>query len=599
MLKNRFLLNKNAQQPEKKEEQLALDDARRIKVLSPSMMVFKRFIRNKLAIIGFVIIVIMFIFSFLGPLFSPYAIDQKFMDNDAFEYRRYATARYNVDPRYYVEEGSEFGTGARSAMLLELGKAKNLQVGSTIDFSDSSGNDYMLTVMDISLDGKISSAISSTIEIAKASMGEVTWYDESLVDEAMLGVILARAGSKSGPKEIEYNDTIIEVSGKQVDLTFTISGEPFAMTTYDVYRALDSDYEALCNSFNFAYEMEVARMSNIPSVEYDGVTFIVDEDGDDTVVRVNNQDVILISDIVIGTESSGTVLTNDFILTAISTIRDKGEYFTFVNNKGETVETQINLVNSNYYLDTKQPVQLFLANAAPNSEHWLGTENNGMDVLTRLMYGGRISLMVGFVVIFFEIIIGVVIGGISGYFGGVIDTILMRLVDLFNAIPFYPMIIILGNVMDNLKVPGIQRIFILMAIMGILGWTGTARVVRGQILSLREQDFMVATEATGIKTSRRIFRHLVPNVMPLLIVQASMGLGGVIISEATLGFLGLGVKYPMASWGSIINQATDMQIMRTAWWVWIPAGALILLTVLGFNFVGDGLRDAFDPKMKR
>ena len=222
-----------------------------------------------------------------------------------------------------------------------------------------------------------------------------------------------------------------------------------------------------------------------------------------------------------------------------------------------------------------------------------------MDVMTRLMYGGRVSLLVGFVVIFIEVVIGVVVGGVSGYFGGWVDTALMRFVDLFNSIPFYPMVLIFGSVMDALEVEPMVRIFLLMAVLGLLGWTGVARIVRGQILSLREQDFMVATEATGIRTSRRIFRHLVPNVMPLLIVQATAGLGGIIITEATLGFLGLGIKYPLASWGSIINVASDAFVMTNYWFMWIPAGMLILLTVLGFNFVGDGLRDAYDPKMKR
>jgi peptide/nickel transport system permease protein len=222
-----------------------------------------------------------------------------------------------------------------------------------------------------------------------------------------------------------------------------------------------------------------------------------------------------------------------------------------------------------------------------------------MDVMTRLMYGGRISLMVGFVVVILETLIGVVLGGISGYFGGWIDTAIMRFVDLFNCIPFYPIVMIIGTVMDKMEIDPIKRIFILMAVLGILGWTSIARVVRGQILSLREQDFMVATEATGIRISRRIFRHLVPNVMPLLIVQATMSLGGIIITEATLSFLGLGVKYPLASWGSIINAATNVHVMTNYWFIWIPAGLLIVLTVLGFNFVGDGLRDAFDPKMKR
>jgi len=235
----------------------------------------------------------------------------------------------------------------------------------------------------------------------------------------------------------------------------------------------------------------------------------------------------------------------------------------------------------------------------PSPDHLLGTDNNGMDVITRLMYGGRVSLMVGFVVIFIEVFIGIIVGGISGFFGGAVDTALMRFVDLFNSIPFWPIVLIFGSVMDTLEVEPLIRIFLLMLVLGLLNWTSVARVVRGQILSLREQDFMVATEATGIRTSRRIFRHLIPNVMPLLIVNATAGLGGIIITEATLGFLGLGVKYPLASWGSIINVASDAFVMTNYWYMWIPAGSLILLTVLGFNFVGDGLRDAYDPRQQR
>ena len=305
------------------------------------------------------------------------------------------------------------------------------------------------------------------------------------------------------------------------------------------------------------------------------------------------------ADIVFGAAQVGTVLSSDFYVQAQDAMRRNANLFEFVNDKGEKTQARINLVNGNYYIETMQVKQVLDVDAAPTKAHPLGTDHYAMDVLTRLMYGGRVSLLVGFVVVFFEMFIGVIIGGISGYFGGWVDTILMRVVDLVNAIPFYPVVIILGTVFDHMKVDQVTRLFFLMVVLGIMGWTGIARVVRGQILSLREQDFMVATEATGIRISRRIFRHLIPNVMPLLIVNATMGLGGIIITEATLGFLGLGVKYPMASWGSIINEATDMWVMTTCWWIWIPAGLFILLTVLGFNFIGDGLRDAFDPKMKR
>ena len=138
-----------------------------------------------------------------------------------------------------------------------------------------------------------------------------------------------------------------------------------------------------------------------------------------------------------------------------------------------------------------------------------------------------------------------------------------------------------------------------MVLLGVLGWPAIARLVRGQILSLREQDFIIATEACGIPVRRRIFRHLIPNVIPLLIVNATMSLGSIIITEATLSFLGLGIQYPAASWGSIINQTQSAYELEQWTWIWVPTGILILLTVLGFNFVGDGLRDAFDPKMKR
>ena len=195
--------------------------------------------------------------------------------------------------------------------------------------------------------------------------------------------------------------------------------------------------------------------------------------------------------------------------------------------------------------------------------------------------------------------LGVVLGGVSGYFGGWVDNLIMRIVDIFYCIPSTPLIIILGAAMDGMRVDPQIRMLYLMLILGFLGWPGIARLVRGQILSLREQEFMTATEACGISVSRRIFRHLIPNVIPQLIVNCTMSLGSTIITEATLSFLGLGVKFPFASWGNIMNDVSNSYVLTSYWFIWIPAGICLMLTVLGFNFVGDGLRDAFDPKMKR
>ena len=582
------------------EEQYALDDARRVKVLSPSMMVFKRFVRNKLAIVGFIILVVMFTFSFVGPLFSPYSIAQLFT-HDSFEWKTYATGRYNTDPKYFVADGAEFPTSARNQLLLAVsGKTggKQLKTGDTVTFDDK-GTTYTLTVLDAEGDHPVY-AIAASRFAASALLGKINKIDPEFDTPEIREALSARAADKKSKETtLEVGDYTFVVSTKAKEMVFELAGDDSVLVTYDTFLALDKEYETFASDFAFIERLYEATGANEKSFEFEGKSFEVLETENETELHVNSEPVMLISDIAFGAFQVGTELSSDFYVNTSEAIRTNTVNFSFKDVQGTETNARINLVNGNYYIETAQKTQLLLVTDAPSKDHMLGTDNFGMDLMTRLMYGGRVSLMVGFVVIFFETFLGVILGGISGYFGGWTDTILMRLVDLVNAIPFYPTIIIIGSVLDHLKVGATARLFLLMVVIGILGWTGIARVVRGQILSLREQDFMIATEATGIRTSRRIFRHLVPNVMPLLIVNATMGLGGVILLEATLGFLGLGVKYPMASWGSIINQATDMHVMTTAWWIWIPAGALILTTVLGFNFVGDGLRDAFDPKMKR
>ncbi len=300
-----------------------------------------------------------------------------------------------------------------------------------------------------------------------------------------------------------------------------------------------------------------------------------------------------------------TVFTYD-LLSKITDVDENGKE-TVVTEKDEngndvykaTDITVKKLVND-YDLTCPILRQLFDINSAPSSAHIFGTDSDGYDVLARMMYGGRISLIVGFVVVILETLLGTLLGGIAGYFGGWVDNLIMRLVDIFYCIPSLPILIIMGAFMDSLKMDPYERLLWMMAILGFLGWAGVARLVRGQILSLREQEFMVATEATGVRVRKRIFRHLVPNVMPQLIVTATAGLGSVIITESTLSFLGLGVKHPLATWGTMINSITQRnEDMIKYTYIWIPVGLLICLTVIAFNFVGDGLRDAFDPKMKK
>ena len=238
--------------------------------------------------------------------------------------------------------------------------------------------------------------------------------------------------------------------------------------------------------------------------------------------------------------------------------------------------------------------------AKPSKDHILGTDTDGRDVFTRLMYGGRISLAVSFIAVFAITLFGIILGGVSGYFGGVVDNIIMRVCDILMCLPGFPILLIIGTLLDSMGVPSQFRIYYLMAYLTLFSWPGTARLVRGQILSLREQEYMVAAEAMGYSTGRKIFKHLVPNVMPQLIVSMSLSLGSMILYEATLSYLGLGVQLPYAAWGTMINVISQNPTYISAYpLIWVPAGICIVIAVLGFNFVGDGLRDALDPKARR
>lgn len=229
---------------------------------------------------------------------------------------------------------------------------------------------------------------------------------------------------------------------------------------------------------------------------------------------------------------------------------------------------------------------------APNSTHILGTDDIGRDIFTRLFYAGRISLGLALIVVFFECLVGIILGSLAGYYGGVVDAIIMRLSEVFMSFPFIVFCITAVAVMG----PGFKTLVIVLT---IISWPSIARVVRGQILTLREMEYMEACEALGISDFKRIFKHLLPNVLAYIIVYATLGMAGVILTETSLSFLGLGISPPTPTWGNMMQDARNVRVMQQKWWYWIPPGLCIFISVMCFNLLGDGLRDAIDPKMKR
>lgn len=229
--------------------------------------------------------------------------------------------------------------------------------------------------------------------------------------------------------------------------------------------------------------------------------------------------------------------------------------------------------------------------APPSAKHPMGTDRLGRDTFARLLYGARVSLMIGFAATMGLIIIGTIIGAISGYFGGWVDSILMRFVDVIISFPSLFLLITLVTIFQ-------PSIWTLVVVFALFSWTGTARLIRGEFLSLRTREFVLALKTIGVRNGKIIFSHILPNAIGPIIVSATLQVGYVILAEAGLSFLGLGVQPPTPSWGNMLEDAQNITIMLNAWWYPLFPGLMIVITVLCFNFVGDGLRDAFDPKTK-
>ena len=675
---NEVLKAKEAAEQNKKSvenEEIHLDDVSRVKVLSPGRQVFKRFIRNRLAVCGSVVLRFMFAFSFLGPLFYAHGQTEIF-----YKYNNqnvnYALAKENSAYNgYVVNDAVELDSKVVTAMnsniksMIEEGKDYLLVEGETGNFEINRLGDEIYTLSGREMD-EVCTAGTSTVTIgtydavgkklkfsgeeiegledaAKACKGKsgefkfggetysykkgsgksytitktsdgINYAEGSLGEEfeaAMLAAIEseAKAFSFEGVNYTNLNKgethhvyTSGEPSMAMVYTRFTLDTFETGLKVSDEFRvnALLAAYD----SGKFSYEGQKYTIKS-----NDDVLEIFDAQGNEfaefstiSIRRYSGED-SMDYDLKKALNTVIEEMQETDLKTAELTYRlpmqDENGVYTY-DEQGNLQYEDGDLTISqrdtgSYVISCHQTIYVIDKFAAPSGTHVLGTDGDGFDVLARVMYGGRISLMVGFVVVFLEILLGVIMGGLAGYYGGWVDNLIMRLVDIFYCLPSMPIMIILGAMMDALRMNTYVRLMIMMAALGIMGWAGVARMVRGQILSLREQEFMVATEATGIRVKDRIFRHLVPNVMPQLIVIASLGIGGTIITESTLSFLGLGVKHPLATWGTIINSVSSASAMAHYPFIWIPVGLLICMTVIAFNFVGDGLRDAYDPKAKR
>ncbi|MTD30458.1 oligopeptide ABC transporter permease [Planomicrobium sp. YIM 101495] len=240
-------------------------------------------------------------------------------------------------------------------------------------------------------------------------------------------------------------------------------------------------------------------------------------------------------------------------------------------------------------------VNISSMNIPPNSDHYLGTDKAGRDVLTRLFYGGRISLLVGFSATLMVITLGTLVGSIAGFFGGFVDNILMRFTDLVLNFPFLVFVIVLNTILYGI----IDGLWVLIIVIGVLSWGGVARLVRSKVLAEKENEYILAALSIGCSPAKVIRKHLLPNVLSTIIVQATLIFASMIVVESALSYLGFGVPQATPSWGNMLSSANEPDVLQGKPWIWMPPAIVLTLTILSVNFIGEGLKDALNPKSLR
>ena len=226
----------------------------------------------------------------------------------------------------------------------------------------------------------------------------------------------------------------------------------------------------------------------------------------------------------------------------------------------------------------------------------MGTDGRGRDVFARIVHGGKMTMTIGAVAVLISSLIAIIIGCLSGYFGGVVDTLLMRITEIFSSIPFLPFAMLLSQIIKNYNVSETMRIFIIMLILGALSWTGLARMLRGQILSEREKEFVTAARAMGVREGKIAFRHVLPNVLSVVLVSMTLDFAGCLLTESSLSYLGFGVQQPRPTWGNMLSGSNNSTVIQNYWWQWVFPALFLSVAVVCINVIGDALRDAFDPK---
>ena len=398
---------------------------------------------------------------------------------------------------------------------------------------------------------------------------------------------------KKGEETFTYKDNDYEVETLSEDLYVFRQGRTvLAYAAKDMVTAADGVAEL---SFDAKLAALTAQAAGETTFTADGQDYELDADGN---IIQSGSEVAYIGRFVVSAADASVVISRDFRDRLEEAIDDNITEFTYTDADGSEAEYDIVYDASTGVWSVKQMTETYVFDryASPNKEHWLGTDTNGMDMLTRLMYGGRVSLIIGFIVVAIEGSIGIVMGGISGYFGGWVDILLMRVTEIVGAIPFLPFALVLSAILQSSDLHENTRIFIIMLILGLLSWTGLAKLIRGQILAEREKEFVTAARSMGVKEGRIAFKHILPNVISVILVSVTLDFAGCMLTESSLSYLGFGVQLPRPTWGNMLDGSRNALVIQSYWWRWVFPALFLSIVVICINIIGDTLREVLDPK---
>lgn len=564
---------------------------------SPGKTIFKNFVANKIAMIGVICFVAIFATCFTVPLFVD--IDTSYTDVtqqnvapglNMLSYPSQLEADFET-----LAAGSTYGVGVTTSGTVYMwgqftdSKMTSIPSGMGNVVMLSAGNNHILAVND---EGEVFTWGYDRFGLADIP-DEIADLEGEIID---IGAIYQLSYVLTDAGELVYwgNENLMEIYGVS-NYQGNIQAVQFNNST-GMILTNDGELVALCKT-----SMTVA---NIPEeIQGHVVDFALTEKNgcalldDGSIVTWGEK-----------TEACSTI-PDEYQDLTFSVIEGGYRHFTAITTDGTVVSWGLNnhgqtdvpsgLTNIvEIYVDWHQN---YAVDADGNITAWgldgylMGTDNVGRDIFYRVVAGGRMTMTVGAIAVIISTIIGVIVGGISGYYGGTwIDTLLMRVAEIVGNLPFIPFAMILTAILGN-SISETGRIILIMFILGILGWTGLARILRAQILAEREKEFVTAAKALGIKEKSIIFKHILPNVTSLLIVSVTLSFATSMLTESSLSFLGFGVSEPNPTWGNMLNQALDSKVMVNYWWRWVYPALALCISIISVNNIGDGLRDAIDP----